>query len=347
MKKSTHLFFALALMLITAVSCKRDKDPVPIPAVDVYVAGVYLDNGVSKALYWKNGTPTPVADLSMESYAYGIAVDQGHVYMIGQFNSQPCLWKDGVRFALKAAAAPVQNGTPNAILINNGIIYVVGIVASQFNQATLWKVNTNGEVLNQYPLVNNQSQAYDLCLNGTTVYICGSENNKACYWTWDGTNAPSAAIDFNANSGLGLSTVVFGGKTYVLGSTNINLLSTYGYWELPSQAENFHSVGFGADVANLNNMAVNSQGKLYFTGNKADNAITYGTLWKENGTQAVRLSEAMSSYGNAIAINGTDTYVAGYDDGLSWLWKNDTKTFLTLPAGITNSYAYDVVLVKK
>ncbi|GAB4220250.1 MAG: hypothetical protein Kow00102_06750 [Spirochaetota bacterium] len=61
----------------------------------VYVAGAVSTGTGSNACYWKDGLRVDLPGAN--GIAYGIAVANGHVYVVGNTTSNACVWVDGVK----------------------------------------------------------------------------------------------------------------------------------------------------------------------------------------------------------------------------------------------------------
>lgn len=120
-----------------------------IAGTDVYVAGyTYNSSGIAVAQYWKNGTAVNLSGGATNCFAYAIALNGNAVHVVGAVNAlavfNQAYWNNGVQTDLPA----VFNSESNAIVTNQGDIYVGG---SDGQKAVYWK---NGLKM---PLSNNLS----------------------------------------------------------------------------------------------------------------------------------------------------------------------------------------------
>lgn len=159
---------------------------------DTYVAGSqYLatNSTITKATYWKNGSPVDVTDgiHTGPAWANAVYVSGGDVYVAGVeaiLNSQqgiqtlaPRLWKNGTSIPINA---PTDNLYTNitSLLVNGNDVYIGG----QYNNAgALWK---NGVLQDsaKYAVAENVSSIF--LFNNTDLYATGASSawGNNGYW---------------------------------------------------------------------------------------------------------------------------------------------------------------------
>lgn len=346
MKKIIHLFLVFILLAISMFSCKKDTPKIPInPLVDVYLGGYYTKDALTQAAYWRNNEFHPVTKENYNSWAYGIAVNQGHVYLVGEYDNQPCYWKNGQRFNLDA---PVFKGFANAIEVKEDILYISGSTKQSQDDpynATLWIIETQGGQNSQLPLELIKSNAKDVTVDGDRVYIAGDINDKPCYWTYDiGPNVKNR-IDLG-EEGWGSATdiIIYNGKVYSLGYYETNEINPYYncYWENqlihPHQTSGYYH----------NNLGFSSTGTLFIVGcdyipdpMSQVPVIQNALFWEGPGFNVNQL--AANSFAEAIAFNGSDIYIAGKGPNSACYWKNGNLVNLNTPVSVVT----DIVLVEK
>lgn len=134
----------------------------------VYVAGNVSTMTSSNACYWKDGVRV---DLPGENgRAYGIAVANGHVYVVGDSNGW-CYWLDGVKYNLTG------NGYFSRIKVVGSTVYISGTSDSK---ACVW---SNG---NYYKVSDSGSYAYGMEIINDTIYLLGGigvGGGHAAIWT--------------------------------------------------------------------------------------------------------------------------------------------------------------------
>jgi len=139
---------------------------------DVYVAGSVKSNFVNTPAVWKNGvlntysTGTPPTSGTILS----ITGDGNNIYAsgveaIGSFNHAR-LWKNGI-------VTDLGTGQANSVITHNNNVYVAGIQSSPSASysAMIWKNSSGTPLLT----TSSMSEALDVAVHGTTVYVTGSE----------------------------------------------------------------------------------------------------------------------------------------------------------------------------
>ena len=154
--------------------------PVCVKGTDVYYGGCDVHHN---PVIWKNGTPEVLSD--RKGTVTDIKTANNKIYACGSADDKPVYWVDGQMVVL-----PIDPDNewaqyePHAIFISGNDIYVVGTFYNHMNDgdgACLWK---NGvlQLLSDKP-----SDARDICIIGSTVYVVGSEEfsngyQKAVMW---------------------------------------------------------------------------------------------------------------------------------------------------------------------
>ncbi len=121
---------------------------VEVDGTDVYAAGRTWDqqSGEYNAVYWKDGVNTVLHD-SSDSYAYGIEIYNGKVYVVGEYENGTnddvaVIWEDGTPtdLALNGAAYDIE-------ITAGGDVYVAGYVYEDSTYKTVyWKNGTRVDV---------------------------------------------------------------------------------------------------------------------------------------------------------------------------------------------------------
>jgi hypothetical protein len=264
------------------------------------------------------------------------AASTADVYLCGEVTTPPydewsgaIYWKNGVAVNLK-------NPNPNhinslfavagarAIAVNSGDVYVSGYGQEithpetskyvVFPEAMFWK---NGVVTK---LSSLPSEGNAIAVNGSDVYVAGllytnavNGSYHAVYWK-NGVlvNLPDSA-SLSSASGIAVSD----GDVYVTGTIAGNAI----YWKNGT----IHSLG--GNKSSFNGIKI-SNNYVYMVGSVALNSESnVATYWKNN-VPVTLAAQSASSSASAIAIVGTDVYVAGvtsskaYERGTPVYWKN-------------------------
>jgi len=148
---------------------------------DIYVVGSALINNDYVAVYWKNGTATPLSTVN-NSLANGITISGSDVYIAGFDGQGACYWKNGVKTMLEND--PSANAW--AVTIDGSDVYVTGNIYTQWlhRKAAYWK---NGS-LTRLETGKNDSMVVDTYANGigvdgSDVHVSGWINAyDAVYW---------------------------------------------------------------------------------------------------------------------------------------------------------------------
>ncbi|HEY5825349.1 MAG TPA: hypothetical protein VIT44_13335, partial [Cyclobacteriaceae bacterium] len=142
---------------------------------DIHATGYYTgSNGNSIAVYWKNGVMTQLADESKYTRAWGIALLNGDVYIVGTETDNgkgvAKYWKNGV-------ANNLPDGTgASSIFIYENDIYIAG---GNGLTAKYWK---NGVGTNL-----SEGSAFGIFVSDNDVYVAGINNfsngiTDVVYW---------------------------------------------------------------------------------------------------------------------------------------------------------------------
>lgn len=322
MKYNKYLFLGL-ICLVIFYSCSKNSPPISTPtaAVDVYVSGnITYANGQIGAAYWKNGAIVKIADSSALSWASGIAVNNGDVYLIGEDAAltRAVYWKNGGPSTVLELKG-LQYPTVQSIAFQGNDMFIAGFAdnSNLINEAIYWK---NGVAT----LLTNGKTANALAVNGSDVYITGLNSSTGDVVYWKNGGSP---ILYNATTAITqLEAIAISGTDIYLGGDTGNQGAFWKNGQATSVTSNGHVLGiavYGSDV--------------YTTGSInriVNNAIDggYAMYWKNNAPHQLSV---YTSKAVAISLNGPDVYTAGlvYNnnaqqslDGI--YWKNNVPTTL-------------------
>jgi hypothetical protein len=222
---------------------------ITVVGADVYVGGVINAADVFNyyPVYWKNGEIVKLETTT--SYPYGsagnIVVSGSDTYLTGKITNShgytiPAVWKNGHLTMLPVPSAEYLLSTATSLTINNGHIYVSGLVAKlppssskpTPRQAAYWK---DGQLTT---LVDTSllSEAQDIAVSGDDIYVTGFQSNTTTGWEgvyWKNNQPFSISPEGNVNL---RSISVINGDIYVAGDyravTGKGTLSpaTASYW---------------------------------------------------------------------------------------------------------------------
>lgn len=124
MKTLKHYTFVTVMVLFCTIYCNGQNSSQS--AINIYIAGSYMDGNTEKACYWKNGVRTDLDGIQ----ASGIYISDGKIYLAGTFlkrdywggnnHKLPCYWIDGVRTAADLSSG---NYEVKSMTVINGSVY--------------------------------------------------------------------------------------------------------------------------------------------------------------------------------------------------------------------------------
>lgn len=324
--KSKYLSLAIAVLAFTFSSCKKEAavqhSMGPPVVADVYVAGFVGPQ--SQAAYWKNGSLIQLEqDISVISYARGIAVNANGVYAVGAKQSlsgmNAVLWSNGTATVL---SDPSVLAEANSIALSGNDVYVAGYQndpVAGHRQALYWK---NGTAT---PLSGGLA-ANSIVVSGSDVYVAGqTTDGVAAYWK---NGAVTKLTEGNTASAI----TVNGSDVYVVGKSAIGSVI---YWK-NGAATQLVDGSANAIPAWATGIAV-SGSNVYVAGAMPNgDAGSVPTVWTNNTAQTLPVPEDLSSNPSnneavGVALFGADVYTAGdvnnnpAQQWESFYWKNGTS----------------------
>jgi hypothetical protein len=150
-----------------------------------YVAGFEEVDGIPKAKVWINGVPNALETSQNRTRATDIVVNGNGVYVVGseavdgikfravlwELNKEPIILEENNHFAMA-----------NALAFNGADIHVAGTILHSYGglKAMRWTKGLDSVNLNESELVD--ASAWDVHVDGTTIYTVGMDNNHAMLW---------------------------------------------------------------------------------------------------------------------------------------------------------------------
>ncbi len=323
--KTTRILLCIIVICIAAfMSCSKNDDNNPDPTkeqTDVYIVG-RLNDGSSKAGYWKNDVFTPLTDGSKFAEAFSIYVLGNDVYAAGYVgsiseNRIAKLWKNGTETSLTDGTRFAQ---ALAVFVSGTDVYVAGYEdnGSGNHVAKLWK---NGVATNLSD-GSTAAIAASVFVSGNDVYVCGRNGYAAVVWKngtetklTDGTKRASASSVFVSGNDV----YIAGGEAVTSSGTGSNMNKAK-VWK---NKDVLYTLTDGGKTANANSVYV-SGSDVYAVGYEMDNATgeTVATFWQNGIASNLSIGEYTSV--NSVCVSDGDVYVAGSDEAFPYLWKNGT-----------------------
>lgn len=310
-----------------------------IPA-DVYIAGYESTSSTTTvAKYWKNGTPVILPSTDPVAYANDIFVSGTDVYVAGStfftngVNKQwsAVIWKNGVPTIL-AQSVFGNNGSrveATSVFVSGSDVYVAGSTLNAAGTGSIVKVWKNG-VATDLTAGTNLAKGLSVYVSGTDVYVAGYEfitggSGIAKYWK----NGVATSLSSTANNAQAESIFVSGTDVYVGGTESNGGLTLYArLWKngVATTLTSGAGSGYVHDLC-VSGSDVYAAGEDYIT---TSSSSSVAKTWK-NGA-VTTLPGPTPAYGTAIAVIGSDVYVAGNEwNGTRYLpkcWKNNVSTTL-------------------
>ena len=340
-------YAVIAIFAITA--CKKDGNstvnppktvlptyPVVDTKADVYMVGTTegaYPNNEALGTYWKNGIPTILADsLGSDWRANAIALNGTDIYIAGSTSigvtTVATVWKNG-KAMLYADAAQLSGAT--AIAVNAGNVYIAGFTTAVNGDvvAGYWK---NGAPSMVAENTTYSTEANAIAVSGSDVYTAGftfDYNNKyyqATYWK----NGVATILSNNSNGSMAYGIAISGTDVYIAGYDNGATL-----WK------NGTSVQLAGTTLSSQLTAVIVLGQDVYLSGEVNNVATY---WKNGAANSLTFGSPgiPNNLANAIALNGSDVFVAGGYDTLNnnpLFWWNGEPVRVAGAQGVIKSIA--------
>jgi len=225
------LWFNGSTTVLSDPSVNADAMSIAISGSDVYVAGWQYDNaaGHTQALYWKNGTATP---LSGGLVANSIVISGSDVYVAGQTtDGVAAYWKNGTVTTLP------EGNTASAITVDGSDVYVVG--KSAIGSIIYWK-NGSATQLFYGPANATAASVTGIAVSGSSVYVAGAipDGDAGAVPTLWKNNTPETLpvpsnLSSNPSNNEATGVAVFGADVYTAGEVNNNPAQQWNsfYWK--------------------------------------------------------------------------------------------------------------------
>jgi uncharacterized protein YjdB len=370
--------------------CTVHVDPVPVAGIaldrhsislalgesDALVATVLPANATNKGVAWVSSNPAAAdvttagvvtatgmgaATITATTLEGGFAASCGvtlvNVYMGGQMNMHPMLWKNGYAWMQDRTGAGTSWDTGRArciVATDAGDVYVSGSETHLFDSGpdfytvTVPRVWKNGSALYKLDAGYSEEAALSVFVHGDSVYSAGYSAEESGYMhprLWK--NDLLQALPSNG-SAVANAVAATDEHVYVVGTDSGGTRLLAVLWEDGVAT----SLNTSQDSAYGNAVFV-SGGDVYAGGQDSYRA----TIWKNGVPQTLGVpdcvlpeDESWGEYVSALFVAGGDVYAAGayydphydsYYNSSGWIatvWKNGEPTVLPWPAHADDAY---------
>lgn len=241
-------------------------------------------------------------------------------------------WKDGIQVSLQGD--PSVSTSVVALATSGQDIYAVGGNSAFSHGGALWTNGIASPLTDPGDTAYTWNQASAIAVSGSDVYVAGAHDangpgSTATYW--------KNGVPVHLGAGTLCAVCVSGSDVYVAGNTD-----GAKYWK------NGEAFGLGSltGSATVTGMALSGSGDVLVSGIEYRNGVPVALLWR-NGVPAALSDGVTGAAAEAVAVSGTDVYVAGYSisgqESTPAYWKNGTLNLLspTPNGGVVNAIALD------
>lgn len=340
--------------LVMLSSCKKKSDPsLTDPSVrpvtntnqktppTIYILGNEYsgpNTGLTSTIKcWKNGTSLNLG--SHTGAGNAITISGEDIYLacnlenagntFGTFTSSAGYLKND-----RATYLSEPTSRAFGIAVSNNDVYVCGYDRRK-GAAAYWK---NGTItkLNTYNSNDpNNTNARAIAVVGSDVYVAGYETNGtytvAKYWK----NGKAINLSNGNNDAYATAITIVGNDVYVAGYEKSGLTLIAKYWKNGTLA-NLSNGNFNTTASAITVVGTD----IYVAGTENTTTTETAMYWK-NG-KSVSLGKGIA---NAIAVDGSDVYVAGSTGNTAAIWKNGTAETFSLGNGASSAQANAIAVI--
>lgn len=336
MKNKIYFF----ILIIIIASCKK-IEPAQVPA-DVYISGYLLydnDSDINaQAVYWKNNQLVMLQNNGKPSYANDVFVAGNDIYVAGFLSygrtNAPVYWKNGILNMLPLQnPSAIKSGVATKIMLVNNMVYVVGTEYYGGNYVIkIWKNGVGTNITSE----DNDAFLSDMDISNSNVYLVGYEkqsnvalNVYSNYWT----NNTAQRIGNNTSIIYGIK--VIGNDIYTVGTINNSTVC-----RINGVAQTYFTNALMNDIYVANNTR-------YIAGVSQNKAV----CWLNDSLINLSNPFLAESSADAIAVNGPDVYIVGYEKIASGMkkaryWLN-TQSLTLNDSSSLESIANAIYIVKQ
>jgi hypothetical protein len=313
-----------SLIAGSLISCKKNDNVDPLnsyqnietindPDVDVYEGGYFKkDYLIDVACYWKNGKQFSVSDQSQQSQVFDILVNNGNVYLAGEFNNKPCYWINNERFDI-TSQGNIMYGFVSRIYLDQGKLYLLGNLNLTNENNSRGFVWTKDGINSPEIKISDTREAYvlDWDFANNHFYVADYVNKVPGYGVdgWDNHTVVDDGLGHPNNICLNNQDIYLSGTKVVS-----NNEYTWGYWKNGG----FSPINLPYLDGYISEMILSPTAQVYQVGNhnkSAQDLAQKAAYWLD-GVQNDLVSGNDQSNATDIVLNGTNLYISGFLDGV-------------------------------
>lgn len=362
-------FILSFILVVLATACSKSKPaaPVPVPPpppVVIHVSGVTTTSATQILLPLDSTEQISVAVSPANSTNPKLSYTSSAPSIL-KVDSTGLLTGVGLGVATMTVTSldnPNLTITIQVAVVKNYTVYAAGYAPGQL--ALLWMTDSSYITL-QPGAGGGSSNATSIVMSGSDLYVGGTSLNNEGWniatWWKNGVvgEVSDPSNDYNNNiTAIGVS----GTSIYLAGYDTWSLSNPSwapGYINHPMWNAWYYCISGNTVTRNLAEpdtidissivygMAVSGTDVYLAGGFQPENGTRIATYWKNNQYGAVALASGGDwSEAEAIAVQGADVYITGYDQCPNYgciptvkLWKNNEQTVVNLTSGTVNAFS--------
>jgi len=297
------------------------------------------------AVYWNNGRLTVLPKSGNKAMANAIVVSGSNVYIAGCDVTDEyyglydaVYWHNGRRIVLPKTG---RRAEANAIAVSGSNVYIAGNDYSDNNgsYAVYWLNGERIELPRNFEY-GNGATAKAITASGSDVYIAGANVFEAAYWLNGRLSVLPSSRQLGGEGQRASGIAVSGSNVYVIGNgSGGGAPHTAGYWlngrltvlpksgKSPRANANFETRANAITVSGSNVYIAGYDGWSGYYEDVGFVGSTDAVYWL-NGRVTVLPKLGDSAVALAVAVSGSNVYVAGIDGEDTVYWQNGRRIVL-------------------
>ena len=260
-----------------------------------------------------------------------IAKHGNTVYVAGNTDSKPILWKDTLA-AVVLPGLPDGYGLTSAITTSGNDVYIVGSIGSSYIGETVIAVYWKNKVLTRVSDGHSNAEGNAISVSGSDVYVAGSISpngvTDACYWKNGALTNLASPAAFTSSRALGIA--VNGPDVYVCGNIVKNGKQAEAvYWKngVLNEITDGSAPAYAVAI-NVKNNSVHIAYNVY-----TPNSVAVASYYWKDGVSAQLSNPYAYTSINGLTVDATGVYIAGEaqigQQVIPVLWQNNAIQALT------------------